>query len=211
MKRISVVQRQDADKVNELRVSEYAKNRDFSIDPKKLHWSRADDQGVVLGAWDGDKLVSTMRVELLYDQKLIETKLETPWQFPVKLELPAMITARGATLSDYRGSGLHAALRHWSIVLAVQWGARLALGTTVTTTPGLGTQLKMGYEFFKTPEQWNKEKFYKPGTDAIVRVLNLDYKAQQAIDVSRALAWLTYVEYPWHGQFPEPGIVTLVA
>ncbi len=211
MKRISVLSRLDADKVNELRVSEYAKVDGFSINPSALLWSRADDQAVVLGAWDGDQLVACARVEFLYDRGLIETKLETPWVFPVPLACPVMIRARAVTRSTHRKSGLHTLLRHWSLVFARRWGAHLVLGTTLTTTPGLSSQLEMGYQFFDHPEAWNEKKFYKPTAKAIVCVLNLDVNAAVAIEVSRRLAGAAYTEYTWSGGMPQPGIVTLVA
>jgi hypothetical protein len=206
---VSVIDANDIERVNALRLAEYAKTSGFSVKPAGILWNRSDDQCTVLGAWDGRELVSTMRVELIRSRELVEQKIECPWDFPVALDLPVVILSKAATRETHRGGGYNALLRYWSFVLARSWGATQMLGTLVAGSPRERTMREMGYVFFENSRGWCTTN-YRSTAPVLVASLDLATRADQALDVCARVAGPLIEQYAWQGALPEPRFVEVV-
>lgn len=208
--RISWIEGGDAERVNALRLGEYAGTRGFAVQPPGILWNRSDDQATILGAWDGDELVSTMRVELIADPALVEAKLECPWDFALPLALPVVILGKLATRKPYRAGGLNTALRWWALTFAREWGAGLVLGTFVKGSPRQAAMAEMGYEFFEHAHGWTSPH-YKSTDPVLVCALALEAHGDLALDVCARQAAGALAAWPWAGPRPARRLVEVVS
>src|SRR4051812_48357552 len=118
-----------APEIERLRMQEYAKASGFALDLNTLRWKTSDDKSYIMVARDGDRLLSTMRGEVIQDLRLLEKKLECPWNYPLALDMPVLLLSRAATLSESRASGLNLVLRYWFLRFALAHGIRFVIGT----------------------------------------------------------------------------------
>lgn len=208
--RIALADRGAADRVDALRLAEYATSRGFAVAPPGILWNRSDDQAAVLVAWDGDEAVATLRAELIADRSLVETKLECPWAFPYELDLPAVVLGKMATRKAYRGSGLNWALRAAAFELVEHWGARHVLGTFVAGSPRQAAMAELGYAFFEHPCGWNSPNYKSLEP---VRVCALDWRRHRATAMARcrALAGDALHQFPFDGPRPAARLVSVVS
>jgi hypothetical protein len=197
------------ERVNALRLSEYAKASGFAVQPAGILWNRSDDQCTVLGAWDGEELVSTMRLELVQSPALLEAKLECPWSYPVDLAYPVMLLSKAATRSGLRGGGYNALLRWWAFALAKQWGVRHVVGTLTAGSPRERSMREMGYRFFENAKGWNTTN-YRSTDPVLVAVLDVSENIETAMDVCAHTAGPLLPAFPWRGASAGAKIVEVV-
>lgn len=208
--RITVVDGSQRERIDALRLAEYAGSRGFAVKPPGILWNRSDDEATILAAWDGDEIVSTLRVELIEDRALVEAKLECPWDFATPLGLPAVLLGKMATKREYRKSGLNWALRVAAFELIEAWGGRHVVGTFVKGSPRQPQMAAMGYEFFEHPTGWCTTN-YRSDDPVLVCALDWTANRDRALAECRVLAGETLAAYPWHGPRPERRVVTVVS
>jgi uncharacterized cupin superfamily protein/GNAT superfamily N-acetyltransferase len=209
-KRITVLDRRHAGLVDELRWSQYARAHGFAVKPAGILWNRSDDEAIVLGAWDGDALVATLRLEVIETQALVEAKIECPWAFDEPLRLPAMILSKMATSKAYRGTGLNETLRYHALRLAQGWGVRQVVGTFVAGSPRREAMATMGYRFFANDLGWTSPN-YRSEQAVVVCSLDLTSLAERAMAVCGVLAGEALGEFAWEGELPQRRVVTVVS
>jgi hypothetical protein len=185
-----------------LRIQEYAAASGFVVDLETLKWKASDSQSYVMAAQDQGHWIATMRGEVIEDPRLLEKKLECPWNFPLKLDYPALLLSRAATLSTKRSLGLNLVLRYWFLKFAQHHQIPFVLGTFVSGSPRERTLAEMGYQFLENPLGWQQSTYrsLRP-----VQIVALDMRAQgnQALEVCEKKAANGIAQYPWTGTFPE--------
>jgi hypothetical protein len=204
----TVIHESEAELVSALRIKEYSKASGFHTSNEAIEWNRSDDQCVILGIRECGELVSTMRVELVDSQSMLETKLECPWEYG-EITYPAMILSKAATSSSHRGRGLNTALRYWSLVLSQKWGVRYVVGTFVADSPRQNLMSRMGYEFYENPLGWFAHD-YRSTRKVLVAKLDLQVEGRRAREVTSNEVGISTGEFPWVGNWPDIRIVNVV-
>lgn len=190
------------DDVEKLRMQEYARARGFAVDLTTLKWKQSDDESHVMVARNDGRLVSTMRGEIIDSLTLLEKKLECPWDYPVKLDMPVLLLSRAATCSSQRSSGLNLVLRYWFFRMARAKGVRYVVGTFVAGSPRENSLRAMGYSFFSNPLGWQQSTYRSLGEVRVV-VLDLEKRGAQALRYCEERAPAAIAQYQFEGGFPE--------
>lgn len=188
--------------IDHLRMQEYAKASGFALDITTLKWKKSDDESFVMAAEFQGQLISTMRGEFIEDLSLLEKKLECPWSFPMKLELPVLLLSRAATLSSHREKGLNLILRYWFLQFALSHGVRHVVGTFVSGSPREKTLQEMGYRFFENSLGW-QQSTYRSLRPVTVAVLDLNDHGEQAFKYCRSRVANGIAEFGYEGRFPD--------
>ncbi len=209
-KMVRVLDGSHREMVTALRISEYQRARGLQVAPAGISWNRSDDESIVLGAFDGNKLVSTMRMEIIEDQTLLEKKLECPWNFEVPLRLPVMILSKASTHSDYRNLGLNALLRKRCLELAKEWKVHLVVGTFIKDSPRANSMKTMGYRFLENKLGWTSPH-YRSLEPVVVAALDVAKDIDRAIEVTQLLIDVNLQNYQWGGTDPEFKIVRTIS
>lgn len=146
---------QDAQVVTELRLTAYGQAREFRLsDQSPIRWTFDDEKHVVLGAWNSrGQLVSTTRGEVYVDYDAAEQAMECRWESSADL-FPALLLGKGATQKEYRGTGLHSALRYHFLSAAREAGLKSVLGIVFENAPRTRLMERIGYEFVVADSFW---------------------------------------------------------
>ncbi len=188
--------------IEELRKNEYAKAKGFDLDLNTLAWNASDDESFVMAAELKGQIVSTMRGEVIDNIKMLEKKLECPWNFPVSLEMPILLLSRAATVSAHRTLGLNLILRYWFLKFAKAHGIRYVVGTFVSGSPRQNTLHDMGYKFFENTLGWQQSS-YRSLRPVIVAVLDMKNQGAQALKYCQDRVPMGDEEYFFEGHFPK--------
>lgn len=167
--------------IETLRRQEYANASGYTLDLNTLGWSLSDSQSFVMVAKDGDKIISTMRGEIISEKNLMEKKLECPWDFPKDLQLPAILLSRAATAKSHQSQGLNLILRYHFLKMAQHYQIPMVIGTFVSGSPRQNTMLDMGYEFFENTLGW-QQSTYRSHRPVIVAVLDMKANGERALN-----------------------------
>lgn len=196
----------EKDQVNHLRSQGYKKAQGFSVNTEAIHWNRSDDQSIVLGYFDGNELVSTMRAEIIMSQDVLEMKMECPWDYGA-IEYPVMVLSKASTLESHKSKGLNAALRYFCLKIAMDWGVHHLIGTFIRNSPRTRSMKKMGYRFRENKMGWtNIDYFSKEPVDVAI----LDRKSfATAMTVSMELTRKDQLLNLWEGPQPMFRTVTV--
>ena len=201
---ISLARESDKEQISKLREDEYARASGFKVNPEAVRWNRSDDQCAILAVWDGSEVISTMRIELVDNQTMLETKLECPWEFG-EISYPVMLLSKAATRLSHQGRGLNAAMRYHSLLLAKRWGVQYLVGTFVDGSPRRNTMARMGYQFFINKKGWFSSDYHSE-REVIVAKLDLVTEGKHAVSMlERAGSQLI-----WQGEIPKAKFVRLV-
>lgn len=208
-KYLTVVDGAHAEAINALRRAEYGDAPGFKVDAPGILWNRSDDQCTVLAAFDGGELISTMRIELVDNQELVERKMECPWSFPVALRYPVMILSKAATRKSHRAAGLNALMRFWALRFGCEWQVKQVIGTFVSGSPREKSMRQMGYQFFVNEQGWFKGDYHSENP-VLVALLDLETDGEQAVRVCGEIAKDAVEAYPWKGSLPGRKFVQVV-
>lgn len=167
--------------IENLRRQEYANARGYSLDLNTLRWSVSDSQSFVMVAKDCDAIISTMRGEVITEASLLEKKLECPWDFPMPLQLPALLLSRAATAKSHQSQGLNLVLRLHFLKMAQHYQIPMVIGTFVSGSPRQNTLREMGYHFFENTLGW-QQSTYRSHRPVIVAVLDMKTNGERAIN-----------------------------
>lgn len=206
---IMVLDASHIDAVNALRMSEYSSAQGFKVDAPGILWNKSDDQSTILGVYEGQDLIATLRLELIQDLSLVERKMECPWSFPVDLRFPVLVLSKMATARVHRKRGLSLLLRYHALKVAMDWGALQALGTFTKGSPRENSMGEMGYEFHENTQGWHAGD-YKSTDPVLVAILDLQANGAQALDVCRARSSAVFDDFPFRGAPPPRRFVEVV-
>ncbi|MBX3708665.1 MAG: hypothetical protein KIT56_00520 [Gammaproteobacteria bacterium] len=204
--RILFVNRQRKVEIDALRMQAYAKASGFSVDLTTLKWALSDDESFVMAAETEGQLIATMRGEVVTEVSLLEQKLECPWDFPLKLDMPILLLSRAATLSSYRSAGLNLILRYWFLRFAITHNINFVLGTFVTGSPRENTLREMGYQFFDNKLGWQKST-YRSLFPVTVVALDIRTQGKKALRYCLDHAPNGMNEYVFDEEFPDLRII----
>jgi hypothetical protein len=182
------------DKIDSLRMQEYATASGFLVDLTTLKWKSSDDESYVMVAENQGQLVSTMRGEIIKDLTVLEKKLECPWDFPLEIEMPVLLLSRAATLSTYRSAGLNLVLRYWFLRFAIENNIRFVVGTFVAGSPRENSLREMGYQFFTNKFGW-QQSTYRSTQPVTVVALDMKNNGDQALAYCLKRVPKTIAEY----------------
>ena len=196
----------DREKVESLRMREYARAGGFALDLNSLKWKTSDDESFVMVAREDEKFVSTMRGEVIEDLRILELKLECPWDFPFELAMPVLLLSRAATCSEARTGGLNLALRYHFLRFAQAHGIRHVVGTFVTGSPRERSLKEMGYRFFVNELGWQQSS-YRSLREVKVVVLDLQTHGEQATRYCEERAGEAIRKFNFQREFPALKIV----
>lgn len=171
MRSVALAKPSNQEAISRLRIQEYARAQRFAMDLQSLNWREADDQSYVLEMLEDDRVIATMRGELISDLDTLGHKLECDDQFPFSIATPVLILSRAATSSKHRGQGLNLVLRYWFLKFAKQHSIRYVMGTFVSDSPREETLKKMGYDFYPHTKGWNRSSYR---TEHPIHIVSLD-------------------------------------
>jgi hypothetical protein len=187
--------RQDAAKISSLRQNAYARATEFKvIRPELIDWSKKDDEQIVLSAWDGDELISTMRGVIVYDYSEAEEALTCTVDINTGL-FPALVLTKGATAKEYAASGLNSVLRYYFLRACLEDSeVNSVLGLVYTGAPRTHTMAALGYVFQPPTRIWDPADItIKPGLLAVLSRSRI----AAAGDMLRQTVVQPILEYPW--------------
>lgn len=190
------------EKIDRLRMGEYAKAEGFALDLNTLQWRESDNQSFVMVAGDQNEFLSTMRGEVIDDISVLERKLECPWDFPVSLEMPVLLLSRAATSSSLRSKGLNLVLRYWFIRFAMEKQIPFVAGTFVTGSPREKSLREMGYQFFENTLGWQQSSYRSLRPVAVV-LLDVRKDGTRALEYCRSKVGPAIDEFQFRENFPE--------
>lgn len=188
--------------VNELRMTEYATAKGFFVNLESLKWRESDSQSHVMAVVDEEKMVATMRGEVIDDVLLLEKKLECPWELPFSPKGGVLLLSRASTASSHRGQGLNLLLRYWFLRFAKHHHIAYVMGTFVADSPRETTLRKMGYQFYENKLGWNQSTFRAERPVHIV-ALNMATDGEQALRYCEDNLHEELTRYPFNQLFPD--------
>jgi hypothetical protein len=181
--------------INTLRIEEFKRANEFSlIKPECLLWDQCDDDNVVLTAWDGQNVVSTMRVVFIGNFTQATQCLQCT--VPAQVTYPAIVLNSGATQLEYRRIGLNSALRYYVIEAAERDKINTIIGPIYKGAPRTNFMQKLGYTFITPTKSWQNKLNPKK-----VRLLAILEKVQfnQAAGLIKTSREDVLREFPWTG------------
>jgi hypothetical protein len=157
MRCVCIARKHESDSVVHLRLEAYSEAREFRLlQPECLNWSDADEQGVVLAAWDGPMLLSTTRALAVRSADEAARAMGCSVGLPSS-QFPAIILGRGATVRSAARLGLHSVLRYHVIKSAIAWHYRCVLGMVYSNAPRTNLMREIGYTFLCPERVWDPE------------------------------------------------------
>ncbi len=204
--KVFFVDEQKKNEINTLRTQEYSKASGFSVDLSTLKWKQSDNESFIIAAETDDQLISTMRGEVIDDLSILEQKIECPWNFPLKLDMPVLLLSRAATNSAYRSVGFNLILRYWFLRFAMAHHINFVIGTFISGSPREKTLREMGYQFFDNKLGW-QQSTYRSLIPVNVVALNLKTQGKQALNYCLERLPNEIKKYKFNGEFPPLRIV----
>lgn len=192
------IQPEDRNALNKLRLSEYRKAEGFVIKDEAVLWNASDEASHVLGVWKSGTLISSMRLEVIQTQKLLEHKIESPIPSELlkeEINFPVGILSKAVTSSMHRSGGLNAHLRYHLFKIAASLGIHHIFGTLVKGAPRSNSLLEMGYTFHSHPTGWTSP-FYTSTKEVEIVHLNLKTRGKEATRICAKLAADSLLIYP---------------
>lgn len=203
---IRLALRHEASLVQELRRQCYANSSDFLTNSnvhELVNWNKDDEASQVLTVWDDNKLIATMRVEILSDWFHARLAFDgcTP---PIDhRSWPALNLARGSTLIDLRKSGLNSLMRYYALEAALEAGYERLYG--YVAVGGMRTRFmqEMGYQFYYAREGHSQlPSQYRWA----IAWLDLSTHGEQALQILKDRLQTELRDFPWIGariHFPD--------
>jgi hypothetical protein len=148
---------------------------------------------VVLVAADGqDRLISTTRGEVYPDYASAAEAMECSWAASGDL-FPALLLGKGATLAEYRRTGLHSVLRYHFLVNILPTPIRGVLGIVFEDAPRTRLMESIGYRFVAPDDFWFTD--LETSKRTLIGILSPD-RVERACSLLRAQLHITLEEYP---------------
>lgn len=195
----SIATYDEASAIEELRRQEYEAHPSIIlINPAVLEWSSADNESLVLAAWDGSACVATMRGKVIRTLSDAEHAIESPLDC-IPMAFPALLLGRAATSSDWQGRGLNSLLRFHFLRLALLQGFASLIGETNVGAPRLRLLDTLGWRSY--PGISVGSILGTHGNSVIV--LDLTENGTRALSVLEERTHEIAVQFPWIGEEPK--------
>ena len=166
----------DGPAVSALRQTAY-KDAGYVLSPSyKMNWGPSDRRFVVLGAFWGEELISTLRIETLETEDDMKTYVQGS-RVDFGVSLPCISISRAATQGSYRKMGCWRVLRGLAIAWATQNHFEFTVSAFLESTPLKSLSERAGYQVFDAPP-W--EDFIKSSGPTLRARLNLRSQGQFA-------------------------------
>lgn len=181
--------------IKSLRVAQYQRSAEFVLlDPDAMAWDPDLPGNLVLAAWDGSVLVSTMQGSVVWSAAQAEELLQCRVVL-VEESFPCLALVRAATEFSHRQKGLNSAMRYHFLRAAADAGLRAVIGGVYEGAPRNRIMAAIGYEFSSQPF-WEVElRSYRDYSLAVLPAAKL----QQAIITLHEHTASVLAEYPWSG------------
>ncbi len=192
-----VLTRRDAQSVYRLRAQEYAAAAEFDMtQPERLQWNAYDEQGIVIGVWHANQLVSTLRALVIPERAVAEDVFACTVDLQPEM-FPALAFGRGATHAAFQRRGLNALLRlYFFLALQPDDFIRSSLALPYQGAPRINLLKKLGYELNQPKQSWDDEAREK--TPALLAVLPR-HRIASARALLTSLTIPNIERYPWSG------------
>ncbi len=165
--------------VSDLRRSMISHGFSFVSDKTLLNWGPSDRKAFVYGLFFKSTLVSTLRLEIVTQIEIYETRLELSNDiFPATF--PVLITSRAATQSDFQKRGAYSVLKLACIAKAMSMDCEYCFATVKSDSFQVDSFRKIGYEFFTLSSGW--KGFLQDSSPPLVGRLNLKTTGISSID-----------------------------
>jgi hypothetical protein len=148
----------------------------------------------LLGVWEGDLLISTMRADVVYNPEFFEGGKR---QVALSAKYPALYLCRGATAPERQFAGLNSLLRYYCIEAAQQVGVKSILGHVFKSAARTSLMRSLGYEMTETGETADSNLRHK--TPAMFAILDLDKRGLDALSMLRESCQDSLEVFPWNG------------
>jgi len=197
--------RSDCNAVNALRLAGYSTASEFELlAPEHVLWDAQDDESLVLGVWEGDTLISTLRGVVARERTEAEALFDCTIDIADSL-YPTLVLGRGATAESHRRIGLNALLRLYFLRAALNpanpkdklIGASLV--SPVEGAPRVRLMEQLGYRFH-TPAKVD-ESAMRGHSKWLVGVLERS-GFYQSIKLLSELTHDVSGRFPWQGAAP---------
>jgi len=189
----------DAESVYRLRNGAYAAAAEFEMTrPELLRWSKRDDDGVVIGTWHANELISTLRAQVVPDRAAAGDEFACTVDLPASM-FPALVFGHGATHAVFQRQGLNALLRYYFFQALQPGDGKVRASLTLVYSGASRVELlkALGYEFSRPAKVWDPEAHER--APALLAVLPRNRLAA-AQDRLVALSATNIVRYPWSGE-----------
>lgn len=155
-----------------LRKRAYSAKYQHTVDLSGLEWTSEDRNGYHFGAFDGDKLISCIRLVEIKSHQQFEATLEFPSDHEFSF-VPSFSLARAATDSEFKSHNLNMALRAYAYRFVQQkFPSRetYIYGTALAQSKRLDCLRELGYEFHIHQRAWKRFLFSGSSDIAIFRL-----------------------------------------
>jgi hypothetical protein len=191
--RIELLERDASDSLTNLISTTFMNSRDFDVLRTDYLSDHFGPNRHVLGAWEKDLLLSTMRADVVYNPGFFQGKRQ---QVAVSAKYPALYLCRGATRPERQFAGLNSLLRYYCIEAALQAGLKSILGHVFKSAARTSLMRSLGYEMTDTGETADDNLRHR--TPAVFAILDLDTRGLGALSMLRESCRDMLGEFPWN-------------
>ena len=192
--RIEVLERDSSDSLTNLISATFMNSRDFDVLRTDYFRDHFGPNRHVLGVWEKDILVSTMRADVVYDPEFFQGGKR---RVALTAKYPALYLCRGATAPERQFAGLNSLLRYYCIESALQVGLKSILGHVFKSAARTSLMRSLGYEMTETGETADSNLRHK--TPAMFAILDLDKRGLDALSMLRESCQDSLGVFPWNG------------
>jgi hypothetical protein len=166
--------------------------------PQLLRWSRHDEDGIVIGVWHANELVSTLRARVAPDRATAEDEFTCTVELPASM-FPALVFGHGATHVAFRRHGLNGLLRFYffQALQPVDGRIRASLSVVYEGAPRVNLLKSLCYELSHPAKMWDPEA--RELAPALLAALPRDRLAPAQTRLA-AMCATNIVRYPWSGE-----------
>ncbi len=175
---LKILRRKDRLEYNRLALIAYAKAKGFTAEEKAILWGPLDESFYQLGLFDGNRLVSNMRLEWLRDAREFKGRLKYE---PREGEVPCAYLNIAATDPEWQGKGLNSIIRYFCLKAVGNWPVNFIFGSMVPGSPRIQAMKRMGYEFWESTQPWATG--FKSEEMPLIARLDLRHQKSQALKV----------------------------
>ena len=157
-----------------------------------------DEDGIVIGVWHGNELVSTLRARVVPERAAAEDEFTCTVDLPASM-FPALVFGHGATNVAFQRHGLNALLRYYFFQALRPGDGRIRASLTVVYEGASRVELlkTLGYEFSRPARMWDPEA--RELAPALLAALPRNRLAPAQTRLA-AMCATNIVRYPWSGE-----------
>jgi hypothetical protein len=153
----------------------------------------------VLGVFENNELVATMKLEYATNEILLQKMLCTDLKFDF-LKFPIAILSRGATTKSRRNQGYNSLLRYYFIKSLLQQNITFLFGTMIKDTPRVHLLRKLGYTIIENNRKWSG--YFNSDLTALICYLDLKKDGTAALDELRKTIPIRMIDHDFESFQP---------